>query len=69
MTSNSSHFSFKDYKGFKKVSDFNSLYVLKDEIGSGAFSTVYKSINKLTDREVAVKVISKSFVRQSTVYE
>jgi len=40
------------------MADFLSKYALKDEIGKGAFSTVYKAISK-SGEEVAVKVIDK----------
>lgn len=67
----SSHFtlSFKDYKGFKTVDEIKELYEFKKELGSGSFATVYHAINKLTEREVAIKVLKKSLMQKHPVYE
>lgn len=45
------------------------MYEFKNELGSGAFATVYKAINKLTEREVAVKVVKKSHMQKHSVYD
>lgn len=61
--------SFKDYKGFKTVDEISQLYEFKQELGSGSFATVFNAINKLTEREVAIKVLNKSLMEKHPIYE
>lgn len=42
-------------------------YVLKQEIGSGASSVVYEGVETTTQRRVAVKMISKDYLRNETL--
>ncbi|KAK8795615.1 hypothetical protein WA158_000272 [Blastocystis sp. Blastoise] len=44
---------------------FSDIYIMKDMLGSGAFSVVYKCVNKMTGVEYAVKVMKKNKMKQS----
>jgi len=47
-----------------ETDDINDLYDLVDEIGSGGYSTVYRSIQKSTGEERAVKLVAISVYKQ-----
>ena len=51
--------NFEQYKSFKKVKDIKEHYKFGQELGHGAFGSVYKTSNKQTGVDAAIKVISK----------
>ena len=53
----------------KNYRDINSIYSFESEIAKGAFGTIYLAVNKLTNRKVAIKKISKSIPNQAWIWE
>ena len=42
-----------------KISDISKIYEIKEKIGSGGFSTVYKALDKISKKKFALKMIHK----------
>ena len=60
--------SFKDYKGFKHIDSIKTTYILGRELGKGSFGKVLLGQHLHTDMFVAIKVISKSKLKEVPVY-
>jgi len=44
-------------------------YIIREEIGKGGMSTVYRAYQQNVDRDVAIKVIKKSFVGKEEIFQ
>ena len=60
---------FQSYKDFHEVEDINTLYSFTKKLGSGAFGTVYKGVQNVTQKEVAIKKIYKEKIHEEDVFE
>ena len=61
--------SYKDYKGFKKVSDdfIKDRYLVEKQIGNGSFGKVFKALHKKADVICAIKQIKKTSIEQHEI--
>lgn len=59
-----SYFFDTKSNNFKDDGSFESKYDLKEEIGRGGFSIVYKAIHKETNESFAVKIIEKTLLQE-----
>jgi serine/threonine protein kinase len=48
----------------EKPADLENYYI-KEKIGQGVYSTVYRAAHKLTDEQVAVKIYDKDTLRNT----
>ena len=46
------------------ISDISTLYSIKEKIGKGGFSKVYKAFDKINNRECALKIFSKEDIEE-----
>lgn len=51
--------SFKNFKGFKQITDIEVHYQIGRELGSGSFGTVCAAMLTKAEKQVAIKIISK----------
>ncbi len=51
--------AFKNFKGFKHITNILEFYGLSKELGSGSFGTVNLASNLITKQKVAIKIIKK----------
>ena len=51
--------TFKNFKGFKHITNILDFYSSSKELGSGSFGTVNLASNLITKQKVAIKIIKK----------
>lgn len=61
--------SFKNFKGFKNITDIHDHYVIGRELGSGSFGTVSLGQHAKAGTEVAIKHIKKKKLAEAPVYQ
>lgn len=44
-------------------------FTVKEQIGSGKFGIVYRAVARYSERDVAIKIVSKKTVEESTLYK
>ena len=63
------HFlSFKNNRSFKQVANFREHYIVKKDIGSGAFGSVHLGEHRKSGVPCAIKIIRKSSLKVARVY-
>ena len=60
---------FKESMKFKKVKRFDQFYIIRQELGAGAFGSVKLGEHCKTHMACAIKIIKKQSLRKHQVYE